>query len=367
MMTRTIAYLATDAYGGRGGIALYNRDMIEALIGDPANGCVDVLPRIAGNGVDPIPTAVHWHAAASGGAKAFIGEALKLAIKRRGSLDLIYCGHINLLPVARMIKLITGAPILLAIYGIEAWDPPGSRLSRWSLAGVDHVLSISRFTAELFVRWSGFALDEIFIVPNAIRLEPYGPGPKRVDLLERFGLAGRQVITLCGRMDAGEGRKGFDELIEAFPAIRSARPDAALMLMGDGSDQQRLQDKVAAMGLAEHVVFTGFVPEAEKADYYRLSDAYVMPSLQEGFGFVHLEAMACGVPAVASDKDGAREAVREGLIGELCDPKDRQSIVDATLVALDKGHGVPAGLDYFAFPHFAERACACIATATSSR
>ena len=79
--------------------------------------------------------------------------------------------------------------------------------------------------------------------------------------------------------------------------------------------EQRLERKAASLGLKGNVVFAGRVSEAEKADHYRLADVFVMPGRQEGFGFVFLEAMACGIPVVASSVDGSREAVLNGELG----------------------------------------------------
>ena len=70
----------------------------------------------------------------------------------------------------------------------------------------------------------------------------------------------------------------------------------------------------------------GLISEVEKADHYRLADAYVMPGWGEGFGIVYLEAMACGMPVVASKIDGSREAVRHGALGILVDPSDQEDI-----------------------------------------
>jgi glycosyltransferase involved in cell wall biosynthesis len=160
-----------------------------------------------------------------------------------------------------------------------------------------------------------------------------------------------------------ERGKGFAEIIDAMPDILAQRSDAVLVLAGSGNAQSAFAAQVAALGLTDHVRFTGEVAEADKADTYRLADAYVMPSRQEGFGFVHLEAMACGIPAVASIADGAREAVRDGDIGILIDPDDRASIVAGTLAALDRPRAIPAGLAHFAFPAFAARLNACIRAA----
>jgi glycosyltransferase involved in cell wall biosynthesis len=358
-MRSGVLYLATDAYGGRGGIALYNRDVIDAMLRLPDLAPLKVIPRIAGNGAHAVPAEIDWREQAGKSSSHFVAECARAALQRPKPA-LIYCAHVNLLPFAAALKLATGARLLLAIYGVEAWEPFRRTSSRRALSAVDHLLSISRYTADEFCKWSGWQPENVTIVPNAIRLEDFGPGPRHPDLERRYGLEGRKAVLLFGRMDPSERRKGFDELLEAWSAIRDQRPATRLLLAGDGGDIHRLQAKAKDLGIAEEVVFTGFMPESEKADLYRLADAYVMPSTQEGFGFVHLEAMASGVPAVASKRDGAREAVRDGLIGALVDPFDRDEIIRETLKALDRPKSVPPGLAYFAFDGFVERLEACV-------
>lgn len=80
-----------------------------------------------------------------------------------------------------------------------------------------------------------------------------------------------------------------------------------------------------------------------------------MPGRGEGFGFVFLEALACGVPAVGSKLDGSREALRDGELGVLTDPDDLDSVRDGILSALDTRKGIPSGLSHFAWPAFADR------------
>jgi phosphatidyl-myo-inositol dimannoside synthase len=348
-----VLYLATDAYGGRGGIAFYNRNAIEALLPGRENGGLIAVPRIAGPRDIQIPEGLVWRRAGGNGALRYVYESIKATLNQRPHL--IYCGHVNLLPVAAFLKGMSGAKLVLGIHGFEAWSPFRRRFARLALKFVDRVFSVSDYTATRFSEWSGFPRTSIKVVPNSIDLGLFGIAPKRVDLVERYELHGREVIMLLGRMDNAERLKGFDELIEAMPLILEARPQAKLMLVGDGNDMNRLRHKAEALGLSGNFVFTGFIPESEKADHYRLADAYVMPSRQEGFGFVHLEAMACGVPTVASMADGAQEAVRGGRIGRLVDPENRQSIVKQSLAALDHPNEIPLGLEYFAMDRFAER------------
>jgi glycosyltransferase involved in cell wall biosynthesis len=90
-------------------------------------------------------------------------------------------------------------------------------------------------------------------------------------------------------------------------------------------------------------------------DYYNLADAFVMPGRGEGFGIVYLEAMACGVPVVASALDGSREALLDGKLGVLVNPLDPASIKQGICEALSRGKDVPLGLDYFSGRCFHER------------
>jgi len=133
-------------------------------------------------------------------------------------------------------------------------------------------------------------------------------------------------------------------------------PPIAYLIVGDGKDRARLEAKAQALGVGDRVVFTGFIPEAEKADHYRLADAFVMPGRGEGFGFVFLEALACGIPVVGSLLDGSREALRGGALGILVDPRRPDEIQAGVLKALQQPPGVvPPGLDYFSFENFEKR------------
>jgi phosphatidyl-myo-inositol dimannoside synthase len=73
-----------------------------------------------------------------------------------------------------------------------------------------------------------------------------------------------------------------------------------LIIVGDGDDRSRLEEKLKSLGLSRQIIFAGKIPEHEKVSHYCLADAYVMPSHGEGFGIVFLEALACGVPVIGA-------------------------------------------------------------------
>jgi len=97
--------------------------------------------------------------------------------------------------------------------------------------------------------------------------------------------------------------------------------------------------------------------EAEKIALYQLADIFVMPGFGEGFGFVYLEALACGLPVIGSKLDGSREALRDGQLGILVNPHDPKEIISALLQLLNKEKlkFIPEGLYYFSYPCFYQR------------
>jgi phosphatidyl-myo-inositol dimannoside synthase len=147
-------------------------------------------------------------------------------------------------------------------------------------------------------------------------------------------------------------------VIDLLPRLVRQFPRLRYLACGEGPDRARLEARVDELGLREHVVFAGFVPESRKADFYRLADAYVMPSRGEGFGIVFLEAAACGVPLVGSKADGGREALLEGRLGRLVDPDDQDEIEAAVVEALASPKRVLEELRHFSSENFERRAAA---------
>lgn len=349
-----ILLLCTDAFGGYGGIALFNRELTRALAQLPERGEIIVLPRIIRNVVDPVPKGVTFVEAAARGQFAYARELTRL--KWRTRFDLVICGHINLLPLARMV---VHDPLLIT-HGIEAWRPR-RRSSNALLHHCRGIVAVSDLTRSRLVSWSKYA-GPTFVLPNAVRADQYGIRTKRADLVARYNLQGKRVVLTVGRIDWSERYKGFDEILEILPDLPR---DVVYLIAGGGSDVQRLQRKALALGVGDRVRFTGIFAEEEKADLYNLADVYAMPSRGEGFGFVILEAMASGVPVIVSHHDGGREAVLNGKLGTLVDPYNPAEIRTAIRDALElDGRRIPDGLDYFAIERFTERVHAIVGAVT---
>jgi phosphatidylinositol alpha-1,6-mannosyltransferase len=350
-----ILCLATEAFGGQGGIAKFNRDFLRAMGSNPDIAEIVAVPRRMPHLPEPLPQKLTYIISGLNSKWLYIKTLLRLW-RANHHFDIVFCAHINLLSIAYVFKFLYRAKLILAIHGIDAWQPTKRLLNNNLIGNVDTIIVVSEVTKQRFLKWARIKQAKIFILPNAVNLTEYGTGPKNSALLNRYGLTGKIVLMTLGRLATEEQYKGFDEIMELLPVLSKQIPHIAYLIVGDGEDRQRLEAKAQALGVGDRVVFTGFIPEAEKADHYRLAEAFVMPGRGEGFGIVFLEALACGIPVVGSKLDGSREALRGGALGILVDPRRPDEIQAGVLKALQQPPGViPAGLDYFSFENFEKR------------
>ncbi len=211
------------------------------------------------------------------------------------------------------------------IHGIEVWRPLQLR-HRLALRASDYVVAISQFTAERAAQFNPWLTDvhrcHLGIPPGA------AVGANDDPMVLRFAPT-PQDILIVGRMAQGEGQKGHRELIDAMGPVVAAVPGARLLVAGTGDGAQAYIDQARHSPASQRIVFLGYVPDEVLRTLYRHVGVLAMPSRQEGFGLVYLEAMAAGLPCLASTCDAAREVVIDGETGLLVDPADQSAIVNA--------------------------------------
>ena len=352
---RTLVLL-TDAYGSNGGIAKYNQDFLQALCSFPESAEVVAIPRLASDLIEPLPKKLDYVLQGINNKFKYAVTVFKTVLKNP-KFDLIVCGHIHLLPLAILARLFSpSCPLFLILYGVDAWRPTRHVFANWLVGRVDGVISISETTLKRFLKWTNLKPRAFFLLPPAVDLKSFeGKGGEPL-LRQRYSLDGKTVLMSLARLSAEDRYKGIDEVLNLMPSLVRKTPGLTYLIAGDGSDRPRLEQKVRHLGLESHVFFAGHIDESEKADHYRLADAFVMPGWGEGFGIVYLEAMACGVPVIASNADGGREALKNGELGILVDPAQPQEIERAIYEALRRPKAViPPGLDYFSFENFKRR------------
>jgi glycosyltransferase involved in cell wall biosynthesis len=244
---------------------------------------------------------------------------MRRAVKERP--ELIVTTHANFAPVAHSMKSLLGIPCVAIGHGIEVWDLKPGAVWR-ALRAATAIAAVSTFTRDKMSSALQLPKDAIAILPNTFDPEEFYPDTRKPHfLLARYGLRATQpVILTISRLASAERYKGYDQILRALPKVRERFPDVRYVLGGRGPDRGRIESLVRELGLTENVTFAGYVRDYELRSHYNLCDVFAMPSKGEGFGIVFLEAMACGKPVVAGNKDGSVDAVLNGQIGALVDP-----------------------------------------------
>jgi phosphatidyl-myo-inositol alpha-mannosyltransferase len=204
--------------------------------------------------------------------------------------------------------------------------------------------SPSYWVGQRFAGWLADKLDGRIAVSGAARhfINRYFPGdyriiPNGVDL-EHFTVAqpyeelrdGTLNILFVGRF---EERKGLSDLLKAYHRLRKRKVDARLLVIGDGPKRREYRRFVGLRGIRD-VEWLGRVSDDEKVRYFASADIFCAPNTgQESFGIVLLEAMAAGVPIVASDIHGFKRVVERNVQGLLVEPKNHRALA-AALYAL---------------------------------
>jgi glycosyltransferase involved in cell wall biosynthesis len=263
------------------------------------------------------------------------------AIVDRVGPDIVQTHAVKSHFLARLAGLPHRAPWVAFHHGYT-WPTRKARLynhlDRWSLPGAAKVLTVSEpFRDELAA--FGVARDRIQIIHNAIPAE-WGAGsgdPNEATVLRvNAGIPpGRQVILIVGRLSR---EKDHLTLLAAVHRL-SLTLDVHLVIVGDGPERPRIEHKISELGLSDRVTLTGQQPSAQP--WYGLANVAVLSSLSEGSPNALLEAMATGVPVVATRVGGIPEIVTHEESALLVPPGDvaqmevaiRRLLTDPTLAA----------------------------------
>jgi phosphatidyl-myo-inositol dimannoside synthase len=320
-----ILALVSEAFGGFGGIAQYNRDLIGALALADGVESVRVLPRLAGGAIEKLPRKV-FQTDAVFSRRVYAAKAFGEALQRRPNL--IFGGHLYMASLAHYVAKSVGAPFVVQLHGTEIWRAP-SATQRRALEQADAVLCVSRHTRTQVLTFTSADPNRVVVIPNTFGAD-YCPGSREF-MRRTLGLTDEFALLTVGRLDNREGYKGHDHVIAALAQLNPSRR-IVYLIAGDGQDRARLEDVAAAAGVASRVRFLGYTPRDELPDLYRAADLFVMPSRGEGFGIVFLEAMASGTPALGLSVGGACDPLDFGEWGRAVTTKQLAKAIAEAIV-----------------------------------
>lgn len=258
---------------------------------------------------------------AGGNRWRFVINAFRAATAANGHARVIVT-HLHLAPAALPL-MFRGAPVTTMLCGVEAWRRL-SRLQAAALSRAARLIAISQFTRAGFLKGNpGFAgrqVDVCHLGVGAVPADDSAP-------------AGPPSALIVGRMACDERYKGHDSLLEIWRDVVAAVPDASLRIVGDGDDRARLEGKAASLALGDRVLFLGRLDDEALQREYERCTAFVMPSRDEGFGFVFVEAMRAARACVGSP-GAAAEIIADGETGWLVAPDDRTRLLDTVVRVL---------------------------------
>lgn len=256
-----------------------------------------------------------------GGPEARAAMRIARRLHRDKPFDILHAhmldrdGHAGLFIARRL-----GVPMALTVHGTDVFryfgggrvpSPRNAETARC----VDGLMAVSGKLLSLVEPYRGGGLSEV--IPNGVDLSLVSPEPSNTP---------RRVLSV-GTLKA---RKCMGATLEAFIALSGDYPDARLTIVGIGEEREMLQRRIDASGLGGRAVLAGGVSHAEVMRLMAESDAFVLPSYDEGQGIVYIEAMASGCVAVGSVGEGIAETIRDGENGFLV-PSGDAAAVERTL------------------------------------
>lgn len=314
-------------------------------------------PRLGGDGIHVMELALHLQKlgievsvltkACEGGA-AFPFEVKRVGLKRNDLLGRLsfMIGALFVRPKAGVVhahaavgglvglfyKLFYKKPVVVTVHTI--W---GESLSSTRAKGVgaflqwieervftsnfDHYISVTGEIADKLREWG---LKNVTFIPNGVNTEKFRPAKDKSLLRKNMGFGKGKILFFVGRLVK---QKNVSLLLESFKLFHAKNPESKLLIAGSGPEEGTLKRKAIDLGLGKRVAFLGPMGYENLPAYYQISDCLVLTSLWEGLPLCALEALATGIPVVATRVGGLPEVVKEGHTGyftgfdaeEVCD------------------------------------------------
>jgi glycosyltransferase involved in cell wall biosynthesis len=198
-----------------------------------------------------------------------------------------------------------------------------------TLKEADKIITVSNATKD-YVLSLGAKPEKVTVLHNGVDLARFRPlAGKREEMRRKLGISQNSIVVLTVRRLVY--KNGIDTLIESANIAVKKNPKIVFLVVGKGPDLNNVQMKIKQLGIENNFRFTGFVKDEDLPFYYNAADFFVLPSKSgEGLPLVALEAMACGLPVIATDVGGISEILMEDY-GKLVPPNQPELLAKAVL------------------------------------
>ena len=202
-------------------------------------------------------------------------------------------------------------------------------VGKQTLKEADKIIAVSNATKD-YVLSLGAKPDKVTVLHNGVDLVKFRPiEGKRQEMRKKLGIAQDAVVALTVRRLVY--KNGIDTLIDSANIAIKKNPRIVFVAVGKGPDSNSVKSKIEQLGIEKNFRLAGFVSDEDLPSYYNVADSFVLPSKSgEGLPLVALEAMACGLPVIATNVGGIKEVMIKDY-GKLVPPNEPQLLAKAVL------------------------------------
>lgn len=252
---------------------------------------------------------------------------------RQGRFDIVHCHQYTPYVYGWLASFGTGAKVVFTEHGRffpDRYRYKALLINPLMALLTPAIVAISKATREALSRYEFIPKTRIQVVYNGI--DPLERDEAQVEKIRsELGIPeNAPVLGTVSRLDQVKNQK---LMIDAFATLLETHPSAVLLMVGDGPERLALENRVAALNIAESVRFTGFINKP--AQYLALMDVFLLSSFTEGTSMTLLEAMSLGIPAVATHVGGNPEIVVDGQTGFLTENNNQEAFLSAMLQLLE--------------------------------
>lgn len=261
---------------------------------------------------------------------AFAHKAAQIA--KEETFDIIHAHDWTAYLAGVAAKIATGKPLVLHVHATafdqaasNNIDPEVFKIEQEAFAVADGIITVSNFTKNILVEKHNVDPAKISVVHNGCDTHEPPAYPKA---LQELRAQGKKIVLYHGRITI---QKGVDYFIEAARKVISVDPNVVFVISGKGDMMSQIMNRVAVLGLSDHVIFAGALWYEERDQMYQSVDLVVMPSVSEPFGLVPLEAMQHGTPSLISKQSGVSEVISHVLKVDFWDVDEMANKILAAL------------------------------------
>ena len=288
--------------------------------------------------LDPLTLGVHYHRVHVSSYPLFRYPPYALALANQLSrviqdheIDVIHAHyaipHSLAAILARNMNADQGVKVVTTLHGTDITlvgaDPSYTDITRWSMEESDHVTGVSDWLVEETRQELGAHL-QVETIPNAVDTDSFSPDRARAELRSRFAPQGELLLAHVSNF---RPVKRTGDVLRIFAKAAKDLP-ASLLMIGDGPDRAAAETLARELGIWERVHWLGIIDDT--APLLASSDLFLLPSENESFGLAALEAMACGLPVIATASGGMPEVIVDGETGYLAPVGDIDALAEGT-------------------------------------